>query len=184
MVRKGFDLIAVEEIPFSTSTKYPRIPLSRTLFVHAGINLETVKAYASSTDPKSSESPIDTIRAECKHHLLHDPSLQSSHVLEQLVWTRHLAEGSDQQACPEVDEILKLAKAERVVLGHTPTFYLAGGQVGVPMVRCGGRLLLSDVGMSWWMGGSGRGAALDRQRLTSSYFRAAPAHHSSTPRME
>eukprot|EP00392_Amoebophrya_sp_AT5.2_P011629 g11708.t1 len=76
-----------------------------------------------------------------------------------VIKTRHLAQGDERSTCREVLRILKLAGAERLVVGHTPTALLPGGSAGVPMSRCEGRFILMDVAMSRWMGG-GQPAAL------------------------
>lgn len=71
--------------------------------------------------------------------------------------------------------ILQLAGAERMVVGHTPTPLLPGGEVGKPIVRCEGRYLLTDVAMSRWMGG-GRASVMimesdDTNKLNKIYFK-------------
>mmetsp|Transcript_16638 Transcript_16638/g.33779 ORF Transcript_16638/g.33779 Transcript_16638/m.33779 type:complete len:311 (+) Transcript_16638:91-1023(+) len=155
LIRMGFDVIALEELPSD--------PRSRTLFVHAGISLRTMKRYGS----------VDAIKDAGKKMLL-DDNLETE-LLDEILQTRHLAEANELRVCPEVDEVLQIAGAERLVVGHTPTV-MVGGQVGKPLVRCDGRLLLTDVAMSRWMGG-GMPSALtietddDTGRLARIFFR-------------
>eukprot|EP00929_Paragymnodinium_shiwhaense_P100701 TRINITY_DN63218_c0_g1_i1.p2 TRINITY_DN63218_c0_g1~~TRINITY_DN63218_c0_g1_i1.p2 ORF type:complete len:239 (-),score=42.24 TRINITY_DN63218_c0_g1_i1:210-869(-) len=139
MIRQGFDAITVEELP--------ACKLSRTLFVHAGVSLGMVQAYAR----EGHQDPIQLMREEGKQALLTDEL--ETELLNEILQTRHLAGRHESNlVCQEVEEILKLAGAERLVLGHTPT-PLIGGRAGEPLIRCGGRLLLMDVAMSRWMGG-------------------------------
>jgi hypothetical protein len=58
------------------------------------------------------------------------------------VWWRGLAEGDEAEACALLDESLSHIKAARMVVGHTIQ------ERGRMRLRCGGRLVLSDVGMS------------------------------------
>lgn len=101
----------------------PSDPLTRTLFVHAGIRDKTLKKYGS----------VEAVRQEGKK------SLQSNKLdtilLNEILQTRHLAQGDEKSVCREVLRILKLAGAERLVVGHTPTPLLPGGSAGVPMSR-------------------------------------------------
>lgn len=132
LIRQGFDVMALRQLPGD--------PRSRTLFVHAGITSETMRTYGSA----------EAIQAAGKSMLLDDRL--STDLLDEILQDRHLAQGRDSEVCEEVDDILKVARAERLVLGHTPTLMLRAPR-GNPLVKCGGRLLLSDVAMNRWMGG-------------------------------
>lgn len=134
LIREGFDVIALEEAGEKID------PRGRTLFVHAGIEASTMKRYGT----------VEAMRAEGKKSLL-DDELDTG-LLSEILQTRHLAQGAEMAVCNEVEDILKTAKGERIVVGHTPTT-LVGGKQGAPVVRCGGRLILMDVAMSRWMGG-------------------------------
>jgi len=138
LIRKGFEVMALKQIPSD--------PQSRTLYVHAGVSLKTMVSYGSA----------EAIQAAGKEALLSDQL--HTELLNEILQTRHLAQGREAKVCNEVLGILKVAKAERLVLGHTPTS-LVGSPEGTPKIRCKGRLLLTDVAMSKWMGG-GMPAAL------------------------
>jgi len=134
MIRQNLDVITKEIIKSD-----PQI--SATVFVHAGLSKETMNKYGS----------IEAMK-EAGKKMLTTNNLDTG-LLNEILQTRRLAQGRKQKAiCKEVVEILQVAKAERLVLGHTPTA-LIGAPEGEPLVKCGGRLILNDVAMSRWMGG-------------------------------
>ncbi|CAD7964331.1 unnamed protein product [Amoebophrya sp. A120] len=138
MIRRKFDVIALLGIDSD--------PMSKTLFVHAGISIRTMQQWGT----------VEAIKKAGREMLQSD--YLDTVLLNEILQTRHLAQGPDSRVCMEVRQILKVAKAERLVVGHTPT-PLIGGQPGEPIVKCKGRFILMDVAMSRWMGG-GMPAAL------------------------
>ncbi|CAD7975756.1 unnamed protein product [Amoebophrya sp. A25] len=138
MIREEFDVISLEQIP--------GVPLSKTLFVHAGITHQTLRQYGS----------VQAVKEAGKAMLM--ANNLDTPLLNEILQTRHLAQGQPRAVCREVQQILRTGGAERLVVGHTPT-PLIGGEPGKPLIKCGGRLLLMDVAMSKWMGG-GTPAAL------------------------
>jgi len=158
LVREGFEGVTIEQIP--------GVPLSRSLFVHAGMKAKTLELFKYG----GTENPVLKMQKKVKEELLaaetegEDGILRSS-ILNEILQTRHLAQGKEAKVCPELDQILKIARAERLVVGHTPTS-LIGAKNDEPLVRCGGRMLLTDVAMSRWMGG-GRASALVMQSDSS-----------------
>jgi len=150
MIRDGFDVTTVERLE--------GVPLSATLFVHAGVTLKMVKKYDAiaqkenaASDTTAALTAIDVMKREGKQMLVSN-NLETE-LLNEILQTRHQAGNRETKAvCEEILAILKLAKAERMVVGHTPTQKI-GAADGHPLVRCGGRFILNDVAMSKWMGG-------------------------------
>lgn len=63
------------------------------------------------------------------------------------LWTRKYAERNEQEVCRELDRTLGHLSADRMLVGHTVQ------QTGQPTIRCSGRLVLADTGMSRAYGG-------------------------------
>jgi len=133
LIRQTFDVVTRENIASDPE-------LSQTVFVHAGMKPSTLQSYGS----------IEAMK-EAGKEMLKTDKLDTA-LLNEILQTRRLAQGKPKQICKEVKQILRIAKAERIVLGHTPTA-LIGAKEGEPLIKCGGRLILNDVAMSKWMGG-------------------------------
>jgi hypothetical protein len=123
------------------------IRIGDTVFVHAGLS----PAYA--------RLPIrqinDRVRSE-----LEDPSkLRGGIVLDSNgpFWYRGMAEGPEPEIAAEVDSALRALDASRFVIGHATT-------LGAVMPRLGGKIVLTDVGLSRVFDPSGRQACLVIER--------------------
>lgn len=134
LIRDNFELVRVLG---------PKGSLWRTVFVHAGLKQNLVNRYGSLEEMATAAN--DYLKSDSLDNHLFDVALQ----------TRDLAQGrpNPETSCKEVEWILKWWKWERIIVGHTPTATL-GQADNEMMVKCGGRLILSDVAMSRWMGGS------------------------------
>lgn len=119
------------------------IRINDTVFVHAGLS----PAYA--------KLPISEINDRVRSELEDFSKLRGGIVLDQggPLWYRELAEGAEAAIGPEVDATLHILNAGRIAIGHTPTD-------GAILPRLGGRIILTDVGLSRAYTGSGRQACL------------------------
>lgn len=118
----------------------------RTIFVHAGLTMEIVDMYA-----RQGVENIPEAMQKHGRHMLENEDMNTA-LLNIILQTRDLANMKGKEQCKALLPILKKCKAERLVLGHTPTFFMGGGP-GQAMPKCNGRLLFTDVAMSRWMGG-------------------------------
>jgi hypothetical protein len=113
------------------------VQINDLLFLHGGLS----PAYASATVAKLNR----TIRQE-----LDDFNKLKGGVAMDLagpLWYRGLANGSEVELAPHVDQLLKNYGVRSLVLGHTPT----GGAV---LPRFEGKVILIDVGLSKHYGGT------------------------------
>lgn len=63
------------------------------------------------------------------------------------LWSRIYADPEEGRTCPTLSTALELLHADRMIVGHTVQ------ATGRPTVRCGGRLIMADTGMSSYYGG-------------------------------
>jgi len=102
-----------------------------TLFVHAGLLPEHVERGIGDLN--------EAFRAELKASLSSWTGFRSA-LLQATgpVWLRRLTVGSEDSACPQVQRVLELTGAQRMVVGHTQV------DEGAVRSRCNGRLLMAD----------------------------------------
>lgn len=113
-----------------------------TLYAHAGMRLQTLKEYGGSITAMN-QKVRKVIEKATLEGIRHATRYDRLFLDEGPLWTRYFAKpGNEQKICNELDEVLKLAKATRFVVGHTvqPTRN--------PGKRCGGKMVLSDCGLS------------------------------------
>jgi len=136
--------------------------IGKTVFVHGGIL------------PEFAEGGVDAINAAVLA-TLHDytvvrrqpsklPKGQKPYEIdpkwrmyqkEGPVWYRGYAQDPENTVCPILESALEKLGAERMVVGHTPQ------SDGLVKVRCGGRVVLTDVKISSAMTRGGNTAALE-----------------------
>ena len=108
-----------------------------TVFVHGGIS-----------DINIVNIGIDSINKEYKH-ILNSSNYESEKkkTIESIVWDRYLSLGNNYNTCDVLDNILNNLNVKRMVVGHTITSTVGfkPGEIGD---RCGGKIILTDVGMS------------------------------------
>lgn len=108
-----------------------------TIFVHGGI---------SNIDLANID--IDTINDTYKY-ILKTPNHKSKvkPIIESVLWDRNLSLGNHENSCTILDVVLKKFNVKRMVVGHTITS-TAGFKPGEIGEKCGGKIVLTDVGMS------------------------------------
>lgn len=100
------------------------------VFVHGGISQLELAQFGTRTLNRFSRMP--EYRGKVCDHLL---------------WDRTLTLGPEADVCPMLDKVLDALGADTMVVGHTITS-MAGYTPGELAERCGGKLRLTDVGMS------------------------------------
>lgn len=118
-----------------------------SLFLHAGAIIEWVDQYLYDYG-EGVNFDMTKLNQKMQLAILHgepDDIMRSFGDPESLVMSRHLSKASRDDACEELEEVLKWFGVSRLFVGHTvmPTNRV--------MSRCNGRLILTDVGMSRWM---------------------------------
>lgn len=139
-LRQDFRLIAQTPEPPPGGCQDGLLPLSAasTLFLHAGIWAKTATQY------KTAEDLANAAAEDVAEGRAFDSDL-----FHELTQDRSMAQGR-QGTCEELSAVLGHFCAARLVLGHTPT-PLLGREGHRAATRCGGRLVLLDVGMSRWL---------------------------------
>ena len=111
-----------------------------TLFVHAGLHPKWARLGCDGINRRAAQELARAVpRGGGEPQPAFAPMLSAA---DGPVWWRGLAEGDEAEACALLDESLSHIKAARMVVGHTIQ------ERGRMRLRCGGRLVLSDVGMS------------------------------------
>ncbi|MEE8295626.1 MAG: metallophosphoesterase [Sphingomonadales bacterium] len=112
------------------------VKINGVLFTHAGISpayaavsLEDFNTLVKQAIEKNDEATFDMLFAE-----------------DAPLWYRGLAENGDEEI-PNLGAVLENFGAEMIVLGHTPTG-------GIVLPRLMGRVILNDVGLADYYGGS------------------------------
>ena len=112
-----------------------------TLFLHAGLDARWMSKF--STDFSNLSEINEKLLGELRKNPSSDVLVSSGSP----IWTRDLAQGSDNTVCArQLPKVLEMAKVKRMVVGHTPQESLTTAS------RCDARLILADVAMSRWMG--------------------------------
>jgi len=124
---------------FSPSGKYGKwilqhntvIQINDTIFSHAGIG------------PKYADFDFDTINNQVRKELEDFSKLEGGITLdnEGPLWYRGWAKEEESMLDSDLKQILERHRAQRMVVGHTPTD-------GAIMPRFSGRILIADVGLS------------------------------------
>jgi hypothetical protein len=120
-----------------------------TLFVHGGILLPHV-GYGL---PRMNDEVQRWMRGE----LFELPAIVNA--ADGLLWTRLYSASTDERACEQLAQVLKVLGAKRMVVGHTP-------QLEGVTSACDERVWRIDVGMSRFYGGPVQALALDGDRVT------------------
>ncbi|GBG31715.1 Shewanella-like protein phosphatase 2 [Hondaea fermentalgiana] len=115
-----------------------------TIFAHAG-----VPAWLASTHSVSDiNKDVRQLLMGSSERQVQRHSVTNKLLLGQgLLWTRRYAEPNEREVCAELYQMLSSLKAHRMLVGHTVQ------QTGRPTIRCEGRLVLADTGMSRAYGG-------------------------------
>ncbi len=104
-----------------------------TVFVHAGIS------------PEWAEQGVDGINAAVRREM--DVSGGEAIGAQSVLWYRGYASEPEATVCPQLETALQSLGVKRMVVGHT--VQARGGIV----TRCGGRVVLIDVGIARYYGG-------------------------------
>eukprot|EP00892_Ulva_mutabilis_P011251 jgi/Ulvmu1/8499/UM044_0033.1 len=126
----------------------------RTLFVHAGMLPAMMKVtggmYAEGALERFNEE-ILSIVTDCNGTVPCPPRSTPRRLADLIsidgpLWTRDVSEGAEGKICRDVDALLHAVGAERMVVGHTIQERA--------QTRCGGQVVLMDVGMCTDIAGS------------------------------
>ncbi len=129
------------------------------LFVHGGLTPRWaergVDALTSLARAAWAEQPAayDALEA---HSILRDPLGP--------LWNRVYCLASAARVGGDLQEALRVTGTERMIVGHTRTDAAPGGVLGRPLVRHGGRLIMSDVGLGE-PGDAGSALVIERGRI-------------------
>lgn len=113
----------------------------RTLFVHAGLLPAWARLGIGALNQRARADWANarvTLWSLPKHSLFRSSTGP--------LWDRSLMRGG-RQMLAQLRETLELTESERMVVGHTTTGSLVGGQAGRIAVQAGGRLIGIDVGL-------------------------------------
>ncbi|MBN1423133.1 metallophosphoesterase [Candidatus Fermentibacteria bacterium] len=142
------------------------IRLNDVLFVHGGLPLDAPPL------------PLETINAAIRAELAGRASPAMSVNREGALWTRSLARCDPDDLEEKLESALRFHGARAVVAGHT--VFKDGIQV-----RCGGRVILIDVGMSSCYGGPVACLVIEKDRFFARYPGSTKAlsvpAHTATP---
>jgi Calcineurin-like phosphoesterase. len=107
------------------------VKINDTLFLHGGIS------------PKYAAMSAEQINAAVRAELSDFAKLEGGLTLDQEgpLWYRGLAQEDEAALAPHVEALLRSHKAQRIVVGHTPT-------PGAVLPRFQGRVVAIDVGLS------------------------------------
>eukprot|EP00158_Paraphelidium_tribonemae_P001915 Partr_v1_DN24945_c2_g1_i1_m45137 putative Inherit from KOG: serine threonine-protein phosphatase len=119
------------------------IKIGDTIYSHAGNTLKYAKMGIEKIN-KIVRDAFDVLALEDPDQQISDEAKDLfSDVDENPLWTRRYnIHRYDKAVCEELEEVLKLLDARRMVIGHNPQF---GSTIGS---QCGGQLLLADIGLS------------------------------------
>lgn len=119
----------------------------KTLFVHAGITKEYAEKYP--TIEQLNQASRDQMPLMAAEKTEYDKITKWPMFFEgnSPVWYRGYAE-SQGAACEQLSQVLEQYKVERMIVGHTPQ---VSGEIGV---RCNGKYVIADVGISSVYGGN------------------------------
>lgn len=117
------------------------IKINDTVFVHGGLNRE----YAS----WGLEAINNLYRSEFQK-VFKDEVFRPRilFVPDSPLWNRVLAEGSDTNNVDEVDKILAILNAKRMVVAHTPTIPRSIYTIETDIKKFGGKVWITDTGIS------------------------------------
>jgi hypothetical protein len=112
------------------------------LFVHAGLTPAWAEAGLDALNDAAREAwdESETLRDAPRHNVFRDE--------EGPLWDRSLAQGKGAGTQRALARALSLVGARRMVIGHTNTAQLPGGERGEILTRFGGRLVCIDVGIT------------------------------------
>jgi len=123
--------------------------VDENLFVHAGLNYDFAKKGIDklnkhlhevlSTAPSFDEL-LDDYYSKDKTHPLYTDSLFDTN--SGPLWNRFFIKGSEKEVCKELDKVLKVTKAKRMIVGHTVQDY---GKINT---RCDNKFIAIDIGLS------------------------------------
>jgi hypothetical protein len=115
------------------------IKINDTVFVHGGLNLE----YAS----KGLEAINNLYRSEFQKLFRGEDTRRGGIIFapESPLWNRVLAETNN---VDEVDKILAVLNAKRMVVAHTPTIPRSVATIKTDIKKFGGKVWISDTGIS------------------------------------
>lgn len=107
------------------------VEVDDTVFVHGGIH------------PRFAADGLDAINERARAHYF-DPMEKRDPINGEQgpTWYRGYVQLPEAEACPLLEKALEALDAERMVVGHTTQ------RTGAPLVRCGGRLTVIDIGIS------------------------------------
>jgi len=123
------------------------------LIVHAGLPLEFAKmgidkindhAHKIFSTVPSFDVLLDEYYNKNKTHPLYTDPLFDS--INGPLWTRYFYIFPDDVVCEELDKVLEVTKAKRMIVGHTPQEY------GKISTRCDNKLIFVDVALSKTIG--------------------------------
>lgn len=128
-------------LPVACAVEWLGSPGSRIVFAHAGIRPQFLKSGDAAHILEELNDQV-MARTNAEAHMVraryNDPVFSDNGPL----WNRFFSlDKNEGRVCAELQETLDLLGASQMVVGHTPQT----GQVGA---RCGGRLILSDVGFA------------------------------------
>ncbi len=116
-----------------------------TIACHAGIGPRVVKEYSS---VEQINGVVERLFKDADMHTMQRLAYRHTLLLGQgPLWTRIYADENDQRACGQLSQVLGVLGAQRMIVGHTVQI------TGRPTIRCGGRLIMADTGMSSFYGG-------------------------------
>jgi hypothetical protein len=118
----------------------PPDPEASLLFVHGGLHPFFLKPSEDPLVTLDGEFAQILARVDERHNVAYEEPMLGEHGP---LWNRYFATGRRNEAavCQALNETLALARAGRMVVGHTV-------QPDGPSTRCKGRLVLGDVGFS------------------------------------
>jgi hypothetical protein len=117
-------------------------PVMKAHFMHAGLDYEHSVEYNESLGLGFMEKLLDGHRESDGWSTTEHEFWSNSGPM----WYRGYALLPEEEACIEASKVMEELNADFLVMGHTPSFEHA-------VVRCGGRVLLIDTGLSTAYGG-------------------------------
>eukprot|EP00924_Labyrinthula_sp_SR-Ha-C_P006797 snap_masked-scaffold_8-processed-gene-0.10-mRNA-1 protein AED:1.00 eAED:1.00 QI:0/-1/0/0/-1/1/1/0/325 len=115
--------------------------VNRTVFVHAGLREKVLNHFGSLRS--INQFVLDVLR-DGNHASISRGEMELIFGNEGPVWTRYFTQDD---SCVEASRVLDKLDADRLIVGHTVQ------SSRVPTVRCDGKVILSDIGMSRFYGG-------------------------------
>jgi len=149
------------------------------LFIHAGLTtkyaqkgIQELNDYVHDLLTNAPSFDVlynDYYSKNMSHPFMYEPMFDMTNKQSPL-WTKFYSEGSEEEVCEEIDKVLDMVNAKRMIVGHVIQEY------GKIRVRCNGKIFLIDVALSECLGNYGAYLEIrnDKREIWTRYIEIKP----------